>query len=167
MENEELERLFRACAGDVFRLAYSFLASRADTEDVCQAVFLKLAEGRARPEPGKEKAYLLTCTANTCKNVLRSFWRRNARELDDQMPFQTPEDTGMWAAVRSLPPPYRAAIHLYFYEGYDQREIGRILGISRSAVQARISRACKMLRKELDDDAGTTLPEHDGKSGPY
>lgn len=37
----------------------------------------------------------------------------------------------MYAAVKALPPKYRAVVHLYYYEGYDQGEIGEILHISR------------------------------------
>lgn len=46
----------------------------------------------------------------------------------------------MYAAVKALPPKYRAVVHLYYYEGYDQGEIGEILHISRTAVQTRMSR---------------------------
>ena len=40
-------------------------------------------------------------------------------------------------------------IHLYYYEGYSQEEIGKILGITRTAVQTRMQRARNMLEKEL------------------
>ena len=151
MEREELERLFREYADDVFRLAYSWLGSRSDAEDVCQTVFLRLAEGRGAPRPGKEKSYLLSCAANACKNHLGSFWRRNVGELDEgrEVPFRDPEDRDLHDAVMALPPKYRAAVHLYYFEGYDQKEIAEILHISLSAVQTRMLRARAILKKEL------------------
>ena len=82
MERDELAELFEQYGTDVFRLAFSYLGSRADAEDICQSVFLKLAEGRQGPRPGKEKSWLLTCTANACKRHLRSFWYRSVGELD-------------------------------------------------------------------------------------
>ena len=161
MEKEDLTRLFQAYADDVFRLAYSYLGSRVDAEDVCQTVFLHLAEGRGKPQEGKEKAFLLTCAANACKNHLRSFWRRNVGELDETLPFQDTQDQALHDAVRSLPPKYRAAVHLYYFEGYDQKEIGEILNISLSTVQTRMLRARTLLKKELtSDEAG--IPAHDG-----
>ena len=161
MEKEDLARLFQAYADDVFRLAYSYLGSRADAEDVCQTVFLRLAEGRGTPREGKEKAFLLKCTANACKNHLRSFWRRNVGELDETIPFQDRQDQALHDAVRGLPPKYRAAVHLYYFEGYDQKEIGEILKISLSTVQTRMLRARTLLKKELiGDEAG--LSAHDG-----
>lgn len=161
MEKEELTRLFQAYADDMLRLAYSYLGSRTDAEDVCQTVFLRMAEGRAKPQKGKEKVFLLTCTANACKDHLRSFWRRNVGELDERVPFQDPRDQAVHDAVGNLPPKYRAVVHLYYFEGYDQTEIGEILNISRSAVQTRMLRARELLKKELTSDE-TGISAHDG-----
>ena len=72
------------------------------------------------------------------------------------------EDRAVYAAVKALPPKYRAVVHLYYYEGYDQGEIGEILHISRTAVQTRMSRARAMLKKELNGDDGEEIPAYDG-----
>lgn len=161
MERERIAELFRQYGDDVFRLALSYLGNRSDAEDVCQNIFLKLSGGRVTLLPGKEKSWLLTCTANACKNHLKSFWRRNVEELDPSVPFRTQEDRDLYEAVMGLPGKYRAVIHLYYFEGYDQREIGDILHISRTAVQTRMSRARAMLKKELSDDE-EPLSRYDG-----
>ncbi len=160
MNAEALADLFRQYGDDVFRLAYSYLGNRADGEDVCQSVFLKLAEGKTALLPGREKAWLLTCAANLCKSQLRSFWRRNVGELDENVPFKDESARELWDAVMTLPPKYRAVIHLYYWEGYGQGEIADILHISRTAVQTRMARGRDMLKKELSDDE--QLLEHDG-----
>ena len=160
MDANVLADLFRQYGDDVFRLAYSYMGNRADGEDVCQSVFLKLAEGKTVLLPGREKSWLLTCTANLCKSHLRSFWRRNVGELDESLPFRDDTDREVWDAVMALPPKYRAVVHLYYWEGYGQGEIGDILHISRTAVQTRMSRARDMLKKELSDDV--RLSAHDG-----
>ena len=162
MDAEKLGGLFLQYGDDVFRLAYSYLGSRTDAEDVCQSVFLHLAEGKTELLPGREKAWLLTCAANACKSQLRSFWRRNVGELDESLPFRDGTDREVWDAVMALPPKYRAVIHLYYWEGYAQGEIGDILHISRTAVQTRMQRARAMLKKELSDDDGEELSAHDG-----
>lgn len=160
METEQLAELFRRYGDDVFRLACSYLGSRTDGEDVCQNVFLKLAESETTLLPGREKAWLLTCAANLCKSQLRSFWRKNVGELDESVPFRDNADQEVWDAMMALPPKYRAVIHLYYWEGYDQGEIGDILRISRTAVQTRMGRARALLKKELSDDG--QLLAHDG-----
>ena len=150
MEKHAIEKLFKAYAHDVFRLAMSYLGNRQDAEDICQSVFLKLLHKNVTLLPDKEKAWLLTCTANACKNHLRSFWVRNMTELDENLTFSTEDHRDLYQAVLQLPILYRGVIHLYYYEGYDQSEIAKILGISRTAVQTRMSRARAILRKELN-----------------
>ncbi len=155
MEKRTLAELFQRHADDVFRLAYSYLGRRTDAEDICQSVFLKLVESRKWPDEGKEKSWLLTCTANACKSHLHNFWNRNVGPLDEALPFQDKEDRELHRAVTALPIKYRVVIHLYYFEGYDQGEISAILHISRTAVQTRMSRARALLRKELSEDEVT------------
>lgn len=69
MDNEKLCELFQRYSDDVFRLAYSYLGSRADAEDICQNVFLALTQKKIALESGKEKHFLLKCTANASKKL--------------------------------------------------------------------------------------------------
>ena len=50
-----------------------------------------------------------------------------------------------------LPEKYRIVIHLYYYEEYSVREIGRILKISEANVKVRLSRGRKMLKDTLKE----------------
>lgn len=150
-DTRTIASLFRQYGDDVFRLAYSYLGNRADAEDVCQTVFLKLAEKPVSLLPGKEKSWLLTCAANASKNLHRSFWRRNVTPLEEDVPFDQDRHREIHEAVMALPPNYRIVVHLYYFEGYDQGEIANILHLSRTAVQTRMQRARAMLRKELTD----------------
>lgn len=149
MEKAEVAKLYDRYAQDVFRLALSYLYHSQDAEDVCHSVFLTLVEKDVALFPGSEKAWLLKCTANACKDLLKSFWKQNRDELNENMVFLDARDRELWAVVGTLPPKYRAVVHLYYYEGYSQEEIAKILGITRTAVQTRMQRARKLLEKEL------------------
>ena len=151
MEQKDVIRLFEAYADDVFRLALSYLQNRHDAEDVCQTVFLKLMERKKPLDAGKEKAWLLTCTANACKDHLKSFWRKLTVSLNDQIVLHDEADRTLWEAVHTLAPKYRMVVHLYYYEGYAQDEIAEILKISKTAVQTRMSRARKQLKEVLKE----------------
>jgi RNA polymerase sigma-70 factor (ECF subfamily) len=151
MEKQQVAMLYDTYSKDVYRLALSWLHSTHDAEDILQSVFLKLLDKDITLFPGSEKAWLLTCTANACKNHLRSFWQRNTQPLDDKMELPTKEDRSLWEAVGKLKPIYRAVIHLYYYEGYQQEEIAKILGITRTTVQTRMQRAKEHLKKELNE----------------
>lgn len=153
MDRLEIARLYEAYSRDVYRLALSYLHSKHDAEDICQSVFLKLLEKDVVLLPSKEKAWLLTCAANACKNHLASFWKKNVQELDDTLTFDTPEEQDLWQQLLALSPKDRALLHLYYYEGYSQEEIAGILRITRTAVQTRMQRARQKLRKELEENA--------------
>ena len=149
MEKSEVAKLYDRYAQDVFRLALSYLYHSQDAEDVCHSVFLTLVEKDVALFPGSEKAWLLKCTANACKDLLKSFWKQNRDDLNENIVFLDARDRELWAVVGTLPPKYRAVVHLYYYEGYSQEEIAKILGITRTAVQTRMQRARKLLEKEL------------------
>ncbi len=149
MEQKEIVRLYEEYSEDVYRLALSYLHNRQDAEDVCQSVFLKLIGQKKQLMPDKEKAWLLTCTANACKDHLKSFWRKHVGELDDTVIYVDERDKELWEAVNSLGIKYRAVVHLYYYEGYSQDEIAEILNLSRTAVQTRMSRARNQLKEVL------------------
>lgn len=152
MEKQQIAALYETYAKDVYRLALSWLRSTHDAEDILQSVFLRLLDKDVTIFPGGEKAWLLTCTANACKDHLRSFWHRNTQPLDDQIVVTTDEERSLWEVVGRLKPTYRAVVHLYYYEGYRQDEIAMILGISRTAVQTRMQRAREILKKELNEN---------------
>ena len=149
MDRQEIAKLYDDYARDVYRLALSYLHSKQDAEDICQSVFLKLMEKKVVFLPGKEKAWLLTCTVNACKNHLKSFWKKHMQPMDENMVFTDESQRELWSLLQSLPPKDRALIHLYYYEGYSQDQIAGILGISRTAVQTRMQRAREKLKKEL------------------
>lgn len=151
MEQKEVLRLFQEYADDVFRLALSYVQNHHDAEDICQTVFVKLMSRKKPLENGKEKSWLLTCTANACKDHLKSFWRKNTVALDDQIVLSNEADQTLWEAIHALPLKYRMVVHLHYYEGYAQDEIAEILKISRTAVQTRMSRARKQLKEVLKE----------------
>lgn len=147
-----LSELFALYGDDVYRFAYSFTRHAADAEDVCQSVFCRLAEGRTELEPGKEKAWLLACTANACKNRFRFLKRWASLPLEAAADVPDGDSRAVLEAVLSLPEKYRAPVHLYYYEGYSQGEIADILGLRLTAVQTRMQRARAMLKEVLSDE---------------
>ena len=148
----EIMELFDQHHDMVYRLALSYTKSRQDAEDVVQTVFLKLLDGKSPPQPGKERAWLAQVTVNACRDLLRTFWRRRTEPLDESIPFESPEDGELYAAVMALPPRYRVAVHLHYYEGYTSEEIGMILGQRPGTVRSHLSRAREALRRYLTDN---------------
>ena len=60
-----------------------------------------------------------------------------------------PEEGSLLQVVNTLPAHYRAVIYLYYYEGYQAAEIGRILGIPTATVHTRLARGRAKLKTLL------------------
>lgn len=159
MTDAEILSLFDRYRDMVYRLALSCTGSSQDAEDIVQTVFLKLLDGKAPPQPGKEKAWLAQVTVNAGRDLLRAFWRRT-EPLDENIPFRQEEESGLFAAVMALPAKYRVVVHLHYYEGYTLDEIAGLLRAKPSTISMRLHRARKLLRSSLkEDDYGAIVPE--------
>ena len=146
----------RRYSGMILRLCFTYSLGRADAQDICQNVFLKLLQSDRRfDSEGETRAFIIRITINECKDVLKSGWRRRSVPLDElierEVPFLPEENTGVLAAVQRLPIKYREAVYLYYYEGYNAEEIAAMVGAKPAAVRQRLARARKKLRKELED----------------
>ena len=151
----DVMELFHLYKDDVFRLAVSYTHSIQDAEDICQTVFLKLME-QSELTPGKEKAWLMQVTANQCRSLLRSVWRKRTKPLEEeqeeQLLFEQPVLHDVWEGIRKLKPKYRIVVYLFYYEGYAIKEIADILHISGTAVTTRLSRARRLLEEALKEE---------------
>lgn len=152
LDRAEAERLVNTYSDLILRLSYTYLKSTQDAEDICQTVFLKLlASGQVFDSPAHEKAWIVRATANACKDVLRSSFRRRTVGLEvvAETPAPAAPTGDVLEAVMALPENYRDAVYLYYYEGYSVREIAGLLGRSESAVNAHLSRGRQKLRMTL------------------
>ena len=61
-----------------------------------------------------------------------------------------PEERQELDELFALPPEDRAAIHLYYYEGYSTEEIAQMTGQRPGTVRSRLSRARQKLKKLLE-----------------
>ena len=89
---------------------------------------------------------------NNCRSRLRRAWRREV-PLPETLPAPGPEERGELEELFALPPEDRAAIHLFYYEGYSTDEIARITGQRPGTVRARLSRARGRLRRLLEGES--------------
>lgn len=154
MNKDELLKLYDQYSEHVFRLAFSFLGSPADAEDIVQDVFIKIFEKQCVIKKGKEKAFLLTVTANCCRDFLKQACRKRVVAYDDvenELYYESLsfEESELIQAIMHLPHKYRIVIHLHYYEGYTFKEIAHILHLSPSAVSMRIYRGREELKKVI------------------
>lgn len=149
MDRETVLELFDRYADTVYRTALGYLRSPQEAEDVVQAVFLKLLEGKAVAHEGKERAFLTKITVNHCKNILRSAKRYVDSPLEELALLAPPEERELFFAVMELPEKYRSVVTLHCLEGYSFREIAQLLHIGPSAVSMRLFRAKNILKQQF------------------
>lgn len=148
------EYLAETYSDAILRLSYTYLKNTDDAQDICQTVFVKLLTApRSFESREHERAYVLRMTANACKDLLKSPWRKRKCSLDACMEIPAPEipDGSVLEAVNRLPDTYRAVIYLFYYEGYQASEIGRILGIPTPTVHTRLARGREKLKPFLEE----------------
>ncbi len=140
---------------DLFRLAFSWLKSRADADDVTQTVLLRLYETDKIFESEEHvRHWLVRVTINECKKYWRSPWRRTEDFTDyaNTLVFEQPEASGLFDAVMALGPKYRIVIFLYYYEGYSIEEISQVLKLPRGTVGTRLKRGREQLKQTLSEE---------------
>ena len=150
---QQAGRFVEAYADAIFRLCLTYSLTREDAQDICQDIFLTLLEDDRQFEDGEhEKAFVLRCAVNACKDLLKSAGRRRTVSMDqaELLPAPEREDSGLPEAIRALPRHYGAALYLFYYEGYSLDEIAQLCGCTPAAARKRLSRARKLLAKRLE-----------------
>ena len=150
---DRVEEIITRNENRVFRAALAIMGNKADAEDIIQDVFVKLIEKQPRFEsPEHETAWLIRVTVNQCKSHFRSYWQRNTVPLLDSYPAQSDEQHDLIYAVAALAPKYRTVIHLFYYEGYQTKEIAEITKQKESTVREQLTRARRLLKVILEGD---------------
>lgn len=151
--NETASRLLDQYGNMILRLAYSYLHNQSDAEDILQETLIKYLQ--TAPDfagPVHEKAWLLKVAANLSKNRIDYNRIRQTDELEETLVAKERQDLSfVWEAVKQLPANYRAAIHLFYYEGCSTAEIARILDRKESSVRSDLRRGREQLKNILKE----------------
>lgn len=156
MKNEDVIRLFDLYSNDLYKFAVSYLGSKHDAEDIVQEVFSKLLDKHMFFDRKNEKAYLMTMTANKCKDHLKSSARDNVDLDSEEWHLEyydgfTERNKMVFDELMRLEEQFRVPIYLHYYAGCSYKEISGILKLSESAVAVRISRGKERLRIRLEE----------------
>ncbi|SEK22402.1 RNA polymerase sigma-70 factor, ECF subfamily [Ruminococcus sp. YRD2003] len=149
---------FQKFGDTVLRAAFACCGSYSEAEDITQDTFLLLhAKPQSFTDDEHLKAWLLRVAVNKCKNLRRSFRfsRTDSLETQDYSSASyemNTEDNSVLSEIRSLPEKYALVIYLYYYEGYNTREIAEIQGKSENTVCSLLRRGREKLKMELEKE---------------
>ena len=151
--NQKAETLLRSYGNSVLRLAYSYLHSMEDAEEILQETLLQyLKTAPVLENEAHEKAWLLRVAGNLSKNRIAYNRIRSTDELKETLIAQQREDLSfVWEAVKGLPVKYREVIHLFYYEGFSTGQIAALLQQKESTVRSHLMRGREKLKLILKE----------------
>lgn len=168
---DAFEQLVNRYERKIYRLGLNITGNPEDAEDVLQEAFLKAFENLPRfREDSRFYTWIVRIAVNQALMKLRKRRSDKSVSLDD--PIEEggeviPRDFADWKpnpeqllgrtetrdilekAVQDLPPSFRTVFMLRDVEGLSTEETAEVLGLTISAVKARLFRARLRLREEL------------------
>jgi RNA polymerase sigma-70 factor (ECF subfamily) len=152
MMEEQIHALVETYSNMVYRQCWVYLKNKEDAEDAFQDVFIKIIE-KAPPFLSKdhEKAWIIRVTCNHCKNTLRFkkyrsliTYNENIDKIDDKS-----LESDLLKDILELPLQYRNVLYLYYYEGYNTKEIAHILVKKEATIRTWLKRGREKLKTVL------------------
>ena len=165
-----LETLYDAHAGAVFAFVYNLTRNLADTQDILQELFQKLAHQGLPAQPlNHPRAYLLKLAHHLTMDQARSRQRRTDRHEalagmapDLFAPSSDPDEaafrTALTVALSGLPEAQRVVVHLKLWEEMTFEGIAEVLGIPPNTAASRYRYGLEKLRAELEPLYKEILP---------
>lgn len=153
MDKQEFARRVTQMQGSLYRVAASYLRGESDRLDAVAEAIARAWEKRGTL---REEAWFATWMTRILIRVCVDMQRKQKRMTPvDTLP-ETPTGEDSCAALReavdSLPQKLRTMVVLYYMEGYEVLEVARIMGTTKGAVCAGLSRAREKLRTMLGEE---------------
>lgn len=143
-------------------VSYGVIGDFHRAQDVVQEAFIKAYyKLRTLKEPEKVGSWLYSITYRLSIDLKRKLQKDQhvldqIERIDDPLSFDEMVDirevhTEIWKALNGVDERNRIIIVLFHISGFSLERIGKLLGLSASAVESRIRRTRKQLKLELMD----------------
>jgi len=154
-EENEIIEIYERNVDTIYRICYSYLKNTMDAEDMVQNTFIKILDQSVVFEsPEHEKAWLIVTAKNLCKNHLKHWWQKR-KDIEDEInriPVNEKAEGDVLESVMKLPEKYRVTLYLYYYEGYDSNEIGKLMDKPPSTIRNYLKRGRDRLKELIGED---------------
>ena len=151
---ESFGELCRLYYSPMIAIAYSVLNDHQLAEDAAQESFARALVNLRRL---KNQTRFAPWLAAICRNVAKDMVAAKARQISTRDLSQTAErndtdENGMLIrrAIEQLPSPERELIVLRYYDNLSYEQIASVAGVSRAAINGRLSRTKRKLAKHLE-----------------
>lgn len=153
MDKQEFARRVTQMQGSLYRVAASYLRGESDRLDAVAETVARAWEKRGTLRQEAVFATWMTrILIRVCVDIQRRQKRMTPVETLPDVPTREDASAALREAVDSLPQKLRTMVVLYYMEGYEVLEIARIMGTTKGAVCAGLSRAREKLRAMLGEE---------------
>lgn len=153
MDKQEFARRVTQMQGSLYRVAASYLRGESDRLDAVAETVARAWEKRGTLRQEAVFATWMTrILIRVCVDIQRRQKRMTPVEILPDVPTGEDTSAALREAVDSLPQKLRTMVVLYYMEGYEVLEIARIMGTTKGAVCAGLSRAREKLRAMLGEE---------------
>lgn len=168
-DRNSFKSIFHEYYQPLWHLSQYYLEDKDEAKEVVQDAFLKLWEIRHDLNPNSNlRNFLFTLVKNNCLNNLkrkqillkhhekirwiemRYQYESLARMGDDYLEINELKDK-IDVAIQQLPEHCRIIFEMSRFEDLKNREIAEKLNVTQKTVEAHLTKALKILRKELKD----------------
>ncbi len=156
---QELVRLIEANKEKYYRVAYTYVKNKEDALDIVHDAIVKALQ---KMDSLRKREYLATWFYRILINESISYIRKNRKvvyldELDDaQLPATEEMDREqyitLYSAIDDLSPELKTILILRFFEDMKLDEIAEITSLRLSTVKARLYKALKLLKIDMEGD---------------
>lgn len=140
----------------LYRMAFLYTRQEDDALDAVQECILKAYQGlKGLREPEHFKTWLtrivINCATDVCRKRRPDAPLEEAGFLPEEGSLSAEERMDLRDALERLPDKYRDVVKLKYFDGLTIREISEATGAAEGTVSSQLSRAIKLLRKELKE----------------
>lgn len=151
MTHDDFAARIIAMQGTLYRVTCSILHDHADREDAVQSAIEKA--WRKLPvlrDEGRLKPWMVRILINECYAILRRQKRETPVEVLPDAPAPEGADPDLYRFFTSLPDTLRPAMVLHYLEGYEVKEIARMLRVPAGTVKSRLMRGREKMKENED-----------------
>lgn len=155
MDRDDFARRVTEMRHSLYRVAASYLRADADRLDAVSEAIARAWEKRGTlRDEALFSTWLTRILIRECINIQRRQRRAVPVETLPEQPGEADGDLPMLlrGALGALPQRQRTMVVLHYMEGMDVRGIARVMGTTRGAVCAGLSRAREGLRRAIEEE---------------
>lgn len=154
MKKEYFSLQIRRYKEEMFLLANSIVNNYHDAEDVVAETILTAYEKiHTLRDEEKFKSWLMQILVNNAKKEIK---KRNkyffTNEIEKYFPQEDTFTKKVWKYIFSLEDDLRVAVVLHYYQGFQVKEIAKMLHIPPGTVKSRLFRARNELKKIIEEN---------------